>query len=77
MTGSNRISGAKIAYGVDLSGGGGRPVAFDRGRDDWRTFRVDRTSRLLRTGVRDPRREVPGVRMACEGQEQQSGEEGE
>ncbi|MEJ5913620.1 helix-turn-helix transcriptional regulator, partial [Pseudokineococcus sp. 1T1Z-3] len=35
-------------------------LAWDRGREDWRTFRVDRTSRLLRLGVRDPRREVPG-----------------
>lgn len=35
-------------------------VAFDRGREAWRTFRVDRVSRLLRTGARDPRREVPG-----------------
>ena len=35
-------------------------VAYDRDRQDWRTFRVDRAGRLLRLGVRDPRREVPG-----------------
>ena len=35
-------------------------VAWDRGRAGWRTFRVDRVSRLLRLGARDPAREVPG-----------------
>lgn len=35
-------------------------VGYDRDRQDWRTFRVDRAGQLLRLGVRDPRREVPG-----------------
>jgi predicted DNA-binding transcriptional regulator YafY len=35
-------------------------VAFDRERDDWRTFRVDRIDGALRPGGRGVRREVPG-----------------
>jgi predicted DNA-binding transcriptional regulator YafY len=35
-------------------------VAFDLNRADWRTFRVDRITDDLRTGVRARRREVPG-----------------
>jgi predicted DNA-binding transcriptional regulator YafY len=35
-------------------------VAFDLGRDDWRTFRVDRIAGRPRTGARGTRREVPG-----------------
>lgn len=35
-------------------------LAYDRDRAAWRTFRVDRGHQLLRVGVRDPRREVPG-----------------
>ncbi len=34
-------------------------VAWDLGRDDWRTFRVDRLTAPLATGVRFPRREPP------------------
>ncbi|MEA2310523.1 MAG: hypothetical protein QOE28_491, partial [Solirubrobacteraceae bacterium] len=35
-------------------------VAYDLGRDDWRTFRVDRIEGRPRTGARGRRREVPG-----------------
>jgi predicted DNA-binding transcriptional regulator YafY len=35
-------------------------VAYDLGRDDWRTFRVDRIAGRPRTGARGTRREVPG-----------------
>src|SRR3954447_9096970 len=35
-------------------------VAFDLGRDDWRTFRVDRIEGRPQTGARGTRREVPG-----------------
>ncbi len=35
-------------------------VAFDRDRDDWRTFRVDRIAGMPTAGGRAPRREVPG-----------------
>jgi predicted DNA-binding transcriptional regulator YafY len=34
-------------------------VCWDLDRDDWRTFRLDRLSRLLRTGVRTAPRELP------------------
>ncbi len=34
-------------------------LAWDRGRDDWRTFRVDRLARPAATGVRYPRRDPP------------------
>lgn len=34
-------------------------VCWDLDRADWRTFRLDRLSRLLRTGVRTPARELP------------------
>jgi predicted DNA-binding transcriptional regulator YafY len=34
-------------------------VAWDRGRGDWRTFRVDRVSGPASTGVRSPARELP------------------
>ncbi|MFF5212749.1 helix-turn-helix transcriptional regulator [Streptosporangium sp. NPDC000396] len=34
-------------------------VAWDLGRDDWRTFRVDRLTAPLATGVRFPPREPP------------------
>lgn len=34
-------------------------VAFDLDRDDWRTFRVDRISRWIPTGVRSGERERP------------------
>ncbi|WP_433271756.1 helix-turn-helix transcriptional regulator [Actinosynnema sp. CS-041913] len=34
-------------------------LAFDLERDDWRIFRVDRMQRLLPTGVRVERRELP------------------
>jgi predicted DNA-binding transcriptional regulator YafY len=34
-------------------------VAWDRTREDWRTFRADRISRLHLTGVRDPARQLP------------------
>ncbi|HEX8101392.1 MAG TPA: YafY family protein [Solirubrobacteraceae bacterium] len=35
-------------------------VAYDLGRDGWRTFRVDRLTGRPRTGARGRRREVPG-----------------
>jgi predicted DNA-binding transcriptional regulator YafY len=35
-------------------------VAYDLGRDGWRTFRVDRIAGRPRTGTRGKRREVPG-----------------
>jgi len=35
-------------------------VAWDRKREDWRTFRVDRLSKASATGVPHPRREPPG-----------------
>ena len=35
-------------------------VAFDRDRDDWRTFRVDRIRGRVRAGERGRRRTVPG-----------------
>jgi predicted DNA-binding transcriptional regulator YafY len=35
-------------------------VAYDLGRDGWRTFRVDRIAGRPRTGARGTRREVPG-----------------
>src|SRR4051794_20475497 len=35
-------------------------VAYDLGRDDWRTFRVDRIAGRPRAGARGTRREVPG-----------------
>jgi len=34
-------------------------VCWDLEREDWRTFRLDRLSRLLRTGVRTAPRELP------------------
>jgi predicted DNA-binding transcriptional regulator YafY len=34
-------------------------VAWDRGREDWRTFRADRIARVHLTGVRDPGRQLP------------------
>lgn len=35
-------------------------IAFDNDRDDWRTFRADRLADIHRTGVRVPRRDLPG-----------------
>src|ERR1700712_4511547 len=35
-------------------------VAYDLGRDAWRTFRVDRIAGRPRTGARGKRREIPG-----------------
>jgi predicted DNA-binding transcriptional regulator YafY len=35
-------------------------VAWDRGRDDWRTFRIDRLARPASTGVRFAPRGLPG-----------------
>ncbi|HSJ35262.1 MAG TPA: YafY family protein [Acidimicrobiia bacterium] len=35
-------------------------LAFDRERDDWRTFRVDRMGETWATGMRFQEREVPG-----------------
>ena len=34
-------------------------VAFDLGRDDWRTFRLDRVSDPVATGIRSARRRAP------------------
>jgi predicted DNA-binding transcriptional regulator YafY len=46
-------------YGVVNSGRRWYLVAFDRGRDDWRTFRVDRLWAPRATGMRFPPRELP------------------
>src|SRR5919107_1963396 len=40
-------------------------VAFDCGRDDWRTFRVDRIERPASTGVRFAPRELPAKDAAA------------
>jgi predicted DNA-binding transcriptional regulator YafY len=40
-------------------------VAFDCGRDDWRTFRVDRIERPASTGVRFHPRELPAKDAAA------------
>lgn len=40
-------------------------VGYDRGRADWRTFRVDRIERLDPTGVRVPRRRLPAETAAA------------
>ena len=39
-------------------------VAWDRRRDDWRTFRVDRLDRPTATGVRFPPRAIPAEDLA-------------
>jgi predicted DNA-binding transcriptional regulator YafY len=46
-------------YGVVNAGRRWYLVAFDRGRDDWRTFRVDRLSAPRATGMRFAPRELP------------------
>jgi predicted DNA-binding transcriptional regulator YafY len=40
-------------------------VAWDRGRDDWRTFRVDRMERVESAGVRFEERVLPGRKDAA------------
>ena len=40
-------------------------LAWDRRREDWRTFRVDRLSRPATTGVRFPPRELPASDAAA------------
>src|SRR4051812_40016979 len=40
-------------------------LAWDRRRDDWRTFRIDRLERPAATGVRFTAREVPGKDAAA------------
>ena len=40
-------------------------VAWDRGREDWRTFRVDRLERAESTGVRFEPRDLPGKKDAA------------
>jgi len=40
-------------------------LAWDRKRDDWRTFRIDRLERPAATGVRFTAREVPGKDAAA------------
>ncbi|GAA1536224.1 YafY family protein [Dactylosporangium maewongense] len=40
-------------------------LAFDLDRDDWRTFRLDRVTRLAATGARAVTREVPGGDVAA------------
>jgi predicted DNA-binding transcriptional regulator YafY len=40
-------------------------VAWDRGRDDWRTFRVDRLARPASTGLRVTRRRLPAKDAAA------------
>ncbi len=39
-------------------------VAWDRDRDAWRSFRADRMDRLVRTGARDPARDLPAENAA-------------
>ncbi|TDD66642.1 YafY family transcriptional regulator [Actinomadura darangshiensis] len=46
-------------YGLVSAGRRWYLVAFDAGREDWRTFRVDRVSSPAPTGVRFPPRELP------------------
>jgi predicted DNA-binding transcriptional regulator YafY len=45
-------------------------VAFDLGRDDWRTFRLDRIQGRVRPGARGRRRTVPGGDPAAYVQQQ-------
>ncbi len=54
-------------------------VAFDLGRDDWRTFRIDRidSTRRVRTGARGQRRTVPGGDPAAFVKQRIRGPEGE
>jgi predicted DNA-binding transcriptional regulator YafY len=40
-------------------------VAWDRGREDWRTFRVDRVQRVASTGVRFAPRKLPAKDAAA------------
>ncbi|MEU0561292.1 WYL domain-containing protein [Dactylosporangium sp. NPDC006015] len=40
-------------------------LAFDLDRDDWRTFRLDRVTRLAATGARAVTREMPGGDVAA------------
>lgn len=40
-------------------------LGWDTDRHDWRTFRVDRLQRLLRTAVRDPARALPAEDAAA------------
>jgi predicted DNA-binding transcriptional regulator YafY len=40
-------------------------LAFDLGREDWRTFRLDRVTKLVATGARAATREVPGGDVAA------------
>ncbi|KAB1914179.1 YafY family protein, partial [Micromonospora sp. AMSO31t] len=40
-------------------------LAFDLDRDDWRTFRLDRVTKLAATGARAATREVPGGDVAA------------
>jgi predicted DNA-binding transcriptional regulator YafY len=40
-------------------------VAWDRGREDWRTFRVDRLARPASTGIRFASRELPAKDAAA------------
>jgi predicted DNA-binding transcriptional regulator YafY len=40
-------------------------VAWDRGRDDWRTFRIDRIARPAATGVRFTPRDLPAEDAAA------------
>ncbi|MBO6935429.1 MAG: YafY family transcriptional regulator [Deltaproteobacteria bacterium] len=51
-------------HGVTLSGVRWYLVAHDRGRDDWRTFRVDRMRKLRRAGSFVPR-EAPAEDLAA------------
>ncbi|HWD65203.1 MAG TPA: YafY family protein [Solirubrobacteraceae bacterium] len=52
-------------------------VAYDLGRDDWRTFRIDRMKGRVRTGGRGRRRTVPGGDPAAFLKERIRGPEGE
>src|SRR6185295_7771539 len=40
-------------------------VAWDRGREDWRTFRVDRVERPAATGLRFAARQLPAADPAA------------
>ncbi|MEE1767068.1 YafY family protein [Streptomyces sp. JV185] len=52
-------------YRLVSTGGRWYLVAYDRDRDDWRSFRVDRITEPHPTGVRHPARELPAEDAAA------------
>lgn len=52
-------------YRLVSTGGRWYLVAYDRDREDWRSFRVDRISEPRPTGVRHPARELPAADAAA------------